>query len=85
MNFLSKLKNALFGKSEPSKSATGAVDVVDIAKVTRTGLLMGLATAVTYMLANVKPEMFGDHAGIAALVLTVVGEFSLRFLKSNGK
>jgi hypothetical protein len=46
---------------------------------------MGLATAVTYMLANVKPEMFGDHAGIAALVLTVVGEFSLRFLKSNGK
>jgi hypothetical protein len=37
------------------------------------------------MLANVKPEMFGDHAGIAAVVLTVVGELSLRFLKSNGK
>jgi len=85
MNFLSKLKNVMFGKSEPSKSETGVIDVVDITKVTRTGILMGLATTVAYLLSNVKPEMFGDHAGIAAVVLTVVGELSLRFLKSNGK
>lgn len=83
MKFLSDLKNALFGKSEPSVSPVGKVDTVDIAKVTRTAFLMGLATAVTSLLANVKPEMFGEHSGVAAIVLTIVSELSLRFLKDN--
>jgi hypothetical protein len=83
MSFLSKLKNAMFGKSEPSVTPVGKVDTVDIAKVTRTAILMGLATAVTSLLANIKPEMFGEHSGIAAIVLTVVSELSLRFLKDN--
>jgi hypothetical protein len=83
MKFLSDLKNALFGKSEPSVSPAGKVDTVDIAKVTRTAILMGLATAVTSLLANVKPEMFGEHSGVAAIVLTIVSELSLRFLKDN--
>lgn len=83
MNFLSKLKNAMFGKSEPSDSPAGKVDSVDLAKVTRTAILMGLATVVTSLLANVKPEMFGEHSGVAAIVLTIVSELSLRFLKDN--
>lgn len=83
MKFLSDLKNALFGKSEPSTSPAGKVDTTDIAKVTRTAILMGLATAVTSLLANVKPEMFGEHSGVAAIVLTIVSELSLRFLKDS--
>lgn len=83
MNFLSKLKDAMFGKSEPSVTPAGKVDVVDLSKVARTGILMGVATFVTHMLANVKPDMFGEHAGIATVVLTIVSELALRFMKDN--
>jgi hypothetical protein len=83
MNFLSKLKNAMFGKSDQSASASGKVDAVDIAKVTRTGIIMAVATFTTYMLSNVKPDMFGEHAAIASVVIGILSELSLRFLKDN--
>ena len=83
MDFLSKLKNAMFGKSDPSVSPAGKVDAVDIAKVTRTGALMAFGTFVTYMISNVKPDMFGDHAAIASIVIGILSELSLRFLKDN--
>ena len=75
MNFLSKLKNAMFGKSDQSASASGKVDAVDIAKVTRTGIIMAVATFTTYM--------FGEHAAIASVVIGILSELSLRFLKDN--
>lgn len=74
---------AVFTKNVPSKSTTLSVDSTDLAKVTRTAVLMGLSTTVTYWLANVNPSMFGDHAGVAAIALTVLGEISLRFFKKN--
>lgn len=83
MGFLSKLKNAMFGKSDPSVSPAGKVDTTDLAKVTRTGVLMGFATFVTYMLSNVQPEMFGEHAALASVVIGILSELSLRFLKDN--
>jgi hypothetical protein len=85
MSYLVKLKNALFGKSDPSTSEGGSINVTDLAKVSRTAILMGLATAVSHLLANVKPDMFGDNAGIATIVIAILGELSLRYIKSNGK
>lgn len=83
MGFLSKLKKAMFGKSTPSVSPAGKVDSIDVVKVTRTGLVMGFATFVTYMLSNVKPDMFGDHAALASVAIAILSEISLRFLKDN--
>lgn len=83
MGFLSKLKEAMFGKSTPSVSPVGKVDSVDLVKVTRSGLIMSFATFVTYMLSNVKPDMFGDHAAIASVAIAILSELSLRFLKDN--
>lgn len=84
MSFLNKILS-VFTKSVPSDSASGKVNTTDIAKVARTGIIMGLSTAATYILANVSPDMFGQHSAIAAVVLTILGELSVRFLKNNEK
>ena len=85
MGFFTKLKSAMFGKSEPTKSPAGKLDFNDLAKVTRTGLLMGLATTVTYLISNVQPDMFGEYSSIATVAIALIGEISLRYVKSNGK
>lgn len=81
-DFFKKI-TSVFVKNVPSDSKAGVVNSTDLAKVTRTAIIMGLSTAATHWLANVNPTMFGDHSAIATLVLAVLGELSVRFLKSN--
>jgi|APGre2960657373_1045057.scaffolds.fasta_scaffold349852_2 hypothetical protein len=83
MSLFEKVKS-VFVKKVDDKSGPLSVDTVDIAKVVKTALLVGGATAITSVMQNLQPEMFGDHASVAALVLAVVGDFMVRFLKNNG-
>ena len=82
MNFLKKIKESMFGHL-PDTSDVKKIDSTDLAKVSRTGILMGLATMVTYLLSNLKPEMFGEHAGIAAVVIAMASEVLMRYLKDT--
>jgi hypothetical protein len=84
MNWLSKLKD-VFVKNVPSDSTAKSVNTTDILKVTRTAVLLGISTAVVELLNGLQPEMFGEHAAIATVVLALLGELSVRFIKNNGK
>lgn len=82
LEYLKKVVS-VFVKSVPSDSPTGKINTTDLAKITRTAILMGVSTSVTHWLANVNPEMFGEYSAIAAIVLTLLGEASIRFLKGK--
>lgn len=84
MGFLDKLKSVMTKKATDT-SPTMAVDKTDIAKVTHTGLLLAASSFVTYMLQNVQPDMFGDYAPYATIVIAIATELSLRFFKNNKK
>lgn len=83
MNLLKSLRGILVGKSPESTSPTTTVDMVDALKVFRTSLLVGASAMLTDLLQNISPEMFGDYKLLATVVLTGLGELSLRFLKNN--
>lgn len=85
MKFTTKVVKVMAGESPPSTSPALKVDTTDMAKVIRTGLLMGAATLVTYVLNNVQPEMFGDYSAVAAIVITMLSELALRYIKNNTK
>ncbi len=85
MNFLKMLKSAIIGKSPESDSPSGSVNAVDAVKVVRTSFLVGLSAMIADLLQNISPEMFGDYKLLATIVLTAIGELSVRFLKNNSK
>ena len=85
MDLLSKFKAVFVGKSPESTSPTKVVNSTDLVKVFRTSALVGVAAMVTDLLQNIDPEMFGDYKIIATLVLTALGEVSLRYFKNNSK
>lgn len=85
MKFTTKVTKVMVGKSPPDASPVLQVDTTDMAKVIRTGLLIGAATLVTYVLNNIQPEMFGDYSAVAAIVITMVSEIALRYVKNNTK
>jgi hypothetical protein len=85
MKFTTKVSKAFAGKPLPDTSPALKVDTTDMAKVIRTGALMGIATAVVYGLSNLNPEIFGDYAGLAAVIIAMVTEGALRFIKDNQK
>jgi hypothetical protein len=84
MNLLSKIKSAIFGVL-PDTSTKGKVDSTDLVKVVRTGLFLSFGSFVTYMLSNVQPEMFGDHAAVATVVLALAAELAARYFKGEKK
>ncbi len=84
MNIFKKLKESMFG-TLPDTSPKGKVDSTDLAKVARTGLFLSFGSFVTYMLSNVKPEMFGDHAAIATVVIALATELASRYFKGEKK
>lgn len=84
MNWLSKLK-AVFVTNVPDQSGPLKVDTTDLVKVIRTALLIGAATSGVEVLSYLKPEMFGDHSSVAAVVMAMAADFLMRFLKNNGK
>jgi hypothetical protein len=84
MNWLTKIK-AVFVTNVPDKSDGLKVDTTDLAKVVRTAILLGAATSGVEILSYLKPEMFGDHSSVAAVVMAMAADFLMRFLKNNGK
>lgn len=84
MKLFSKIKS-VFTTNVPDKSGPLKVDTTDIAKVIRTALLIGAATSGIEILSYLKPEMFGDHSSIAAVLMAMAADFLMRFLKNNGK
>ena len=85
MKFTTKVAKVFAGKQLPDESPALKVDTTDMAKVIRTGALMGIATAVVYGLSNLNPDIFGEHAGLAAVIIAMVTEGALRFIKDNQK
>jgi|688.fasta_scaffold717062_2 hypothetical protein len=83
MNIFEKLKASIV-KTLPDTSGPVSVNATDIVKVVRTALLVGGSTTVVEILGNLKPDMFGNHSMLAALVIAVSTDFLMRFIKDNG-
>ena len=81
-DFLTKLKN-VFVKNVPDTSPSGEVNNTDLAKVVKTGVLVGIASAISYALANVAPDTFGHYQPLIVLGLTAVLDTVNKFVKKN--
>ena len=81
-NFLKKLKD-VFVKSVPDTSEGGKVNQTDIAKVIKTGALVGVASAISYALANIAPDTFGHYQPLVVLGLTAALDFLNKLVKSK--
>lgn len=77
-----KLKD-VFVKSVPDTSTTGKVDKTDLAKVVKTGVLVGVASGVSYFLANIAPDTLGTYQPLVVLGLTMALDFVNKLVKSN--
>jgi hypothetical protein len=82
MDFLKKLLGSFVSKVDDD-SPRGKVNTTDVAKVLRGGVIVGVSASVSYYLANLSPEMFGNYELVATVVLMALGELSVRFLKNN--
>lgn len=82
MDFLKKLKN-VFITNVPDTSPAGKVDSTDLAKVSKTGVLVGVAAALSYFITNANPELLGPYQPVVALGLTVALDFVNKLIKSN--
>ena len=81
-DFLKKIKD-VFIKSVPDTSSIGTVNTTDLAKVVKTGLLVGVASAISYALANMSPDTLGTYQPFVILVLTAALDFLNKFVKKN--
>lgn len=81
-DFLKRIKD-VFIKSVPDTSKTGAVDKTDLAKVVKTGLLVGVASAISYALANMSPDTLGHYQPLVILGLTAALDFLNKLVKKN--
>lgn len=80
MGFFNKLKS-VFSKQVDDTSTAGTVDKTDIAKVTRTAILVALAAGVSYVVTNIDPSALGVYGPI----ITVAGAALLDFLNKLTK
>ena len=81
-DFLKKLGN-VFVSNVPDTSPAGKVDSTDMAKVVKTGVLVGLSAAISYGLANLNPSVLGTYQPAVMLGLTLVLDFVNKTIKSN--
>jgi len=81
-DFLKKLKD-VFVKNVPDTSPSGKVNSTDTAKVAKTGLLVGLAATLSYLITSVSPEALGPYQPYVMLGLTVALDFVNKLIKSN--
>lgn len=82
LDFLKKLKS-VFASNVPDTSPSGTLNKTDVAKVVKTGVLVGIASAISYALANVAPDTFGHYQPLVVLGLTAVLDFVNKFVKKN--
>lgn len=82
MDFFKKVFG-VFTKKVDDTSPAKTVNSTDIAKVFRTAGILGASAAVSHVLANLQPEMFGQYEMVATVVIMLLSELSIKFLKNN--
>lgn len=82
MDFFIKLKD-VFTKKIPDTSETGKINTVDVAKLTKTGILVGVSAALASILASLAPDTLGVYQPVIILVLTVTLDFVNKLIKNN--
>jgi hypothetical protein len=82
LDFLNKIK-AVFVTNVPDTSPIGKVDSTDLAKVVKTGLLIGVASALSYGLTNLAPDSLGHYQPFVVMGLTVALDFVNKLVKKN--
>lgn len=82
MDFLKKLKN-VFVTNVPDTSPIGKVDSTDLAKVSKTGVLVGVAATLSYLITTINPVALGPYQPYVMLGLTIGLDFVNKLIKSN--
>ena len=82
MNFLKKIKD-VFVKSVPDTSPKNTVDKTDMAKVIKTGFLVGIAAMLSNLATSMAPDTFGPYQPLVILALTVSLDFINKLVKGN--
>lgn len=82
MDFFKKLKD-VFVKNVPDTSETGTLNKIDAAKLVKTGVLVGVAAALSNLLATMAPDTFGPYQPYVMLALTVSLDFINKLVKNN--
>lgn len=82
LDLLNKVK-AVFTTKVADTSPTGKVDKTDVAKLIKTGALVGIAAAVSYFVTNVDPVALGVYQPLIIMVLTVGLDYVNKLIKSN--
>lgn len=84
MDFLKKLL-AVFTKKVNDTSDTGKVNAVDFAKLVKNASLVGLAAALSEVLATVGPDAFGVYQPLVIMGITAALDFISKLAKNNKK
>lgn len=82
MEFLKNLA-LVFTKKVEDTSPKGKVDSVDLAKVVRTAVYVGLASGLTYFAQGVTPDMIGVKGLVVLPLISAVIEFLNKAVKDN--
>ena len=82
MDFFKKLKD-VFVKSVPDTSEAGKIDKVDSVKLIKTGVLVGIAAAISSVMTTMAPDTFGPYQAYITLGLTVALDFINKIVKNN--
>lgn len=81
-DFLKKIKD-VFTKSVPDTSDPKKVNSTDAAKLVKTGVLVGIGAALSYVVTNINPEHLGPYQPFIMLGLTVALDFINKLTKNN--
>lgn len=81
-DFLTKIKD-VFIKQVPDTSDKGKVDSTDYAKLIRTGVLVGLAGALSHVITNMDPSVLGVYQPVIMMGLTVALDFLNKLIKGK--
>ena len=82
MEFFKKLFTS-FTSNVNDTSKTGEVNATDFAKVVRTTILVGLASAITYFVGAVNPENLGVYGVFLVPVATAALDLLNKYIKGN--
>ena len=78
-----KLVKDVFIKSVPDTSNVVKVATTDIAKLIKTGVLVGAASALSFLVTNLDPALLGPYQPLVIMGLTVVLDFVNKLIKPN--
>lgn len=81
-DFFKKLKD-VFTTSVPDTSGPVKVDGTDMAKLAKTGVLVGVAAALSFLVTNIDPTLLGSYQPLIIMGLTVALDFVNKLIKGN--